>query len=253
MFNVIQIQTYDYCNRSCSFCPNDKNIRKTGNKMSLETFHKILDNLQGLQYKGRISPYMMNEPFLDDRIFMICRFIRDKFPHNDIFCNTNGDWINNSTINELANSPLNRIHINLYCDNSLDRRKSTLLDLFTRNSIFNILDSANQKNDEDKINVYFRAQNELRSFFWNRGGNSSVIRYESVPNTTCLLPSEQMYINYLGQAILCCSDWKFEVVLGDITTCSIEVIWNSDKYNRIRNLLAKKNRTCTELCNQCDY
>ena len=76
----IQIQTIDFCNRSCDFCPNRDGLRKTGALMEERTLDAVLDQLAAMEYHGRISPYLMNEPLLDDRIFEIIARIRARFP-----------------------------------------------------------------------------------------------------------------------------------------------------------------------------
>jgi hypothetical protein len=61
-----------------------------------------------------------------------------------------------------------------------------------------------------------------------------------------------MYINYLGQAVLCCNDWRFEVVMGDTATATLRDIWTNARYQMYRQHLQQKNRALT-LCATCDY
>ena len=62
-----------------------------------------------------------------------------------------------------------------------------------------------------------------------------------------------MYINAFGKAILCCSDYKFEVVMGDVNKESLEDIWNGKKYKEYRNKLKKGTREGLKLCKVCNY
>ena len=90
LFDNIQIQTIEFCNLKCDFCPNHYIIwdriedKKKGipyNTMSIENYTKIVKNLAKLGYKGRFSPYLMNEPLIDkERIVEFIRIAREYLP-----------------------------------------------------------------------------------------------------------------------------------------------------------------------------
>ena len=69
MFQSVQIQTIEFCNLKCDFCPNHYLIwdrvenKKKGipyNLMTVENYTKIVKNLSKLNFQGRFSPYLMN-------------------------------------------------------------------------------------------------------------------------------------------------------------------------------------------------
>jgi radical SAM protein with 4Fe4S-binding SPASM domain len=61
-----------------------------------------------------------------------------------------------------------------------------------------------------------------------------------------------MYVNYRGEAILCCNDWRFTVVMGDTASATLADIWRNEQYQRYRHHLQQKNRAMA-LCSTCDY
>ena len=61
-----------------------------------------------------------------------------------------------------------------------------------------------------------------------------------------------MYVNHRGEAVLCCNDWRFEVVMGDTAEASLLDIWNNDKYQTYRDHLRRRDRHLP-LCAACDY
>ena len=79
LFTSIQIQTIQNCNLRCKFCPNSY-MEQTNNKMSMDTYKKIIDELESIEYTGRVSPYLMNEPLLDDRFNDIITYTKKKLP-----------------------------------------------------------------------------------------------------------------------------------------------------------------------------
>lgn len=70
--NQICIETSSMCNRSCVFCPNHHNARPD-EEMEWSTIEKIVLELKALNYKGRITNYIYNEPMRDKRHLDIIR------------------------------------------------------------------------------------------------------------------------------------------------------------------------------------
>lgn len=69
VFTSIQIETWCFCNRACSFCFNSTKLaeREQG-IMPDETWEHVMDQLGQMHYKGRISLHFYGEPLLDKRI-----------------------------------------------------------------------------------------------------------------------------------------------------------------------------------------
>src|SRR3972149_2739315 len=64
----IRFQTFNTCNASCVFCPNEK-IRGTFpvQKLDFEVFKKVVN--ESLEYRvRRMTPFLMNEPFCDPEL-----------------------------------------------------------------------------------------------------------------------------------------------------------------------------------------
>ena len=100
LFDNIQIQTIEFCNLKCDFCPNhyliwdrldDKRNGTPYKLMSIEDYTKLIKNLADLNYSGRISPYLMNEPLMDkDRMVEIIGIAKEYLPNSYLTFNTNG-------------------------------------------------------------------------------------------------------------------------------------------------------------------
>jgi hypothetical protein len=59
--------------------------------MPVEVYHRIIKQLQALNYTGRISPYLMNESLLDKRLPELIAYTREHCPESWIAINTNGE------------------------------------------------------------------------------------------------------------------------------------------------------------------
>ena len=69
----IQIETIQGCTLHCSFCPNSK-IDYTMKLMSKKLYHSIIDQLKEMDFTGRVSPFLMNEPLLDKRLVSLVEY-----------------------------------------------------------------------------------------------------------------------------------------------------------------------------------
>src|ERR671930_1998649 len=113
LFTRIQIQTVSWCNRSCAFCPSGKfPVEKVF--MPVEVYHRIIDQLQALNYSGRISPYLMNESLLDKRLPALIAYTREHCPESWIAINTNGDALSEKLLARLFDAGLNSLDVNAY-------------------------------------------------------------------------------------------------------------------------------------------
>jgi radical SAM protein with 4Fe4S-binding SPASM domain len=61
-----------------------------------------------------------------------------------------------------------------------------------------------------------------------------------------------VYINYKGDVILCCSDYNYEVVFGNVMEQSFGDIYNSPEYRKYRKAHAQGRGKKLPLCEKCD-
>jgi len=67
----ISLETLALCNAACTFCPYPTLERK-GEKMPSELIYRLIDEMAGFTLPFTFSPFKVNEPLLDKRIFDIC-------------------------------------------------------------------------------------------------------------------------------------------------------------------------------------
>ena len=232
LFEGIQIQTIQECNLRCGFCPNSY-LTQTKKKMPLEIYHKIIDELSTINYTGRVSPYLMNEPLLDDRLDELIAYSKKKLPKALLMISSNGTLLTKKRAEQLLNSGLGHVLVSCYTESIYDKIISFKMDNIRASRFF----------DKD-----------LYKSFNNRGGNINVGEIEEPLEKICKHPFTQMYITVNGDAVLCCGDYKSEVIMGNINNDTLLNIWNnSKKYKQYREILIKSNREGLTLCNKCNY
>ncbi len=269
LFTRVQIQTVSWCNRSCSFCPSGKfPVAKTF--MLVDVFYRIIDQLHALNFEGRISPYLMNEPLLDKRLPELITYTRKQCPNSWIAINSNGDALSLELAARLFDAGLNCLDVNAYDSTAQYETYQELAAQVAaqRSDIVcttGYLDPS--FNNEAQLPTTAKRLHCRDMSSWETGfGTDSVIphltnRSGNVPEARqlteplalgCPRPFQQLYLNHLGQAVLCCNDWRFEVVMGDTATDRLDDIWTNARYRDYRRNLDRQNRNMA-LCMNCDY
>jgi hypothetical protein len=222
-----QVQTINWCNRSCPFCPsNTFDLEKE--TMSGATYARILEGLGSINFRGRFSPYLMNEPLLDSRLPDLIAQAREALPDSTIVIQTNGDLLTRKVGARLFSKGLHKMIVNCY-DLTPERRQK-LQEIVTElaESVpglqkvgygLNLMVHPGRK-DRRRLEISLQARNGLNSrSLSNRAGNLPRGKVLMEPlQRSCLRPFRQLYFRFNGDAVLCCCDWKGEVVLGNINT-----------------------------------
>jgi len=268
LFTRIQIQTVSWCNRSCAFCPSGKfPVEKTF--MPVEVYHRIIDQLCKLDFDGRISPYLMNEPLLDKRLPELIAYTRERCPRSWIAINSNGDALSEDLACRLFDAGLNSLDVNAYdsstqyqayvtlAEHVVARRSAVTCQVGYSDPTFN---GAGMPRSSKIIHCRDMAFWEPRFLskqatpdLQNRSGNVPGSRRLTEPLALgCPRPFEQMYLNYRGVAVLCCNDWRFEVTMGDTATSTLAEIWHNARYQAYRHHLQQNSRAMP-LCDTCDF
>ena len=263
LFTQIQIQTIEFCNLKCDFCPNHYLIwdrlddKKKGipyNLMSIENYTKLMKNLSDLNFTGRVSPYLMNEPLMDkDRMVELISITRKYLPNSPIKLNSNGTGVTTELIGDMIDAGLTSMLFDDYFNDEYTYKLMDKLKPFSgENGKCHITISSNynvrqvKKKGED-VGHHFGPH-----AFWNRAGLTNVNPDMPVPQKDCGYPSSQMYIKWNGDALLCCCDWEYEVIHGNVFDERIEDVWINGSYFHYRDTLKEGRRDKLEMCRRCN-
>lgn len=257
MFRAIQIQTRTNCNRRCKFCANAYVERGKAQYIDDQVYKDIVRQLGDMSFEGRISPYLMNEPLLDRNLEDRIARAKEDCPGAHIRINTNGDFLSLKRLKSLFASGLDGLIVDCY--DSKDQYDEMLL-----------MASIGLANSEIFLQPQFDIRilpmkkkyvricdcsdyNKNSSYLTNMAGLVKRDIGIKLPlDRSCFTIFEQMYVNYKGDAILCCQDWRHEVVLGNVVRDGILNVWNGDVVNLYRKKLSDKERGGLRLCSKCD-
>ncbi len=278
---TVQIQTQTGCNAACIFCPYPVTVNSQPKGfMKRELFERIVDEIAAHGVR-RISPYLMNEPFLDPGIIEKLSYVRKKIPDARLVLTSNGSRLTPKIVDDLiAADVLHALYISFQGvekEGYEATMRGSMVFEKTMENVLNLVDrwKAAGGRDRFKIVVTMVATNKIDPekavAFWkargveskwtpleNRGGNIS-ITHDLAPQekpmkrfANCTRLFKQAYIMFNGDMVLCCTDYTREVVLGNITDSSIAEVWNSRKALNIRRLYSEGFMDKIPLCRTCE-
>ena len=113
---VVNLETINRCNSDCAFCTANKYAEKRPFKrMEDELFYHIIDELADWGFKGHLTLYGNNEPWLDTRIVEFHKYCREKLPNSFIFMSTNGLLLDIDKVKSIV-PYVDQLIINNYCE-----------------------------------------------------------------------------------------------------------------------------------------
>ncbi|MCE7534923.1 radical SAM/SPASM domain-containing protein [Aliivibrio fischeri] len=221
----IEIEINSICNRKCDYCPvSIMEIPKGDKYIDQELFDIFIFRLNEINYSGRISFHLYNEPLLHKGLEDLVFKLLSKVPSCKPILFTNGDLLTEARYNSLMKSGVSKIVITSHSGKEHPKRP-------------------------DQI-VQFPKELDLT----NRGG-----KLESLPkctfehlNSKCYAPSEMFVISITGDVLLCYEDANRNNVLGNIKNKSFKEIYYSERYTNLRNALTRGNRSkAADICKLC--
>lgn len=239
---VVNLETVNRCNSTCEFCTaNIYAEKRPYMRMPDELYYSIIDQLSEWGYKGHLTLYGNNEPWLDKRIVEFHKYAREKLPEAYIFMSTNGLLLTVDKVKAIV-PYVNQLIINNYC-----------LDMKLHDNIKEIYEYVKAHPDEFKdVDILIQIR-YLKEVLTNRAGSAPNKQSKGkVIKETCLMPFTDMWIMPNGKLGICCCD-NFEVTnLADLHETSLKDGWNSEAYRALREAV-KTGRQNYPFCKGCDF
>ena len=260
---IIHIQTYTRCNAACVLCPYpdvEKNFPH--GFMTMDLFAKITDECASVDRNAEyeILPFLMNEPTLDPRLPELIRVVRNRLPNAAISVYTNGSLRSRDRWAEIVECGTDTIVFSVSSADPEEYRTITgglSFETLSKNiDVVAELSGAGGRARPEVIVHILRMGKDTQQLvdlmrYWkdrgihsrtayveNRGGNlelgSETKRKNFLAPGKCWRVLSQIHIVENGDVILCCGDWRREVVLGNLRSSTIRNVWSGGAYRRIR-------------------
>ena len=239
---VVNIETINRCNSTCAFCTANIYAEKRPlRKIDEELYYSIIDQLSDWGYKGHLTLYGNNEPWLDTRIVEFHKYAREKLPDCYIFMSTNGLILTVDKVKTIL-PYVNQLVINNYCT-----------DMKLHDNVKEIYDYAKAHPDEFKDVDLLIQMRYLQEVLTNRAGSAPNKKNTTkIIKETCLMPYTDMWIVPDGRMGICCCDNFETTTLADLNKVSLKEGWESAAYKKLRNDISE-GRQNYPFCKYCDF
>jgi hypothetical protein len=273
----VAIETVGRCNASCNFCPHESLDRKH-TEMDDDLFEKIINDLQEIppHVPIRIIPNLVNEPFMDRKIFSRLAMINERLPWATFAIFTNLNVVSSSFISDLSRiKNINSFNISFNAANEREYEYTMRIDFqrtvenvrnlmranqekpflnnpITLSRVASLSDADGYYIDECKtvfsdysFGIDFSARIKNRTnWLGNLTNEQSVIPKEMPCNAWF-----DLNIFCTGEVPHCCMDANGQYSIGDVRKSSVLEIYNDMKFKFMRERLAAREET--HPCNTC--
>ena len=239
---VVNLETVNRCNGSCAFCTANKySDKRPLKKMDDKLFYSIIDQLAEWGYKGHLTLYGNNEPWIDTRIVEFHKYCREKLPDSFIFMSTNGLLLDIDKVKSII-PYVNQLIINNYCE-----------DMKLHDNVKEIYEYIKRHPEEFADADILIQMRYSKAVLTNRAGSAPNKKNSTrIIKETCLMPYTDMFIFPDGRMGICCCD-NFEVTnLADLNNVRLKDAWNSEEYKKLRYEI-KNGRQNHSFCKYCDF
>lgn len=265
---LVCIETTNYCNAKCNFCPNE--VLTRGKKtMSDDLYEKIIDDCTQFPLES-IEPFMNGEPFMDKQIVPRMELIRSRLPKTKLRVYTNGNILFPDKIDQLVGLGIEHLFVSV---NTTDpEHYEEVMRIPWQRTVDNLryLTDPVRKSKVAK-NITFRMtrhaqmplaeQDAFLEFCEDHGVKSFIVgmfNYKGYVETNLPVPDypcahiTRVDILSNGKVTLCCMDQDGEYELGDVNEQSVLEIHNAPRARWYREMHRTGRRKAAEPCDVCN-
>lgn len=227
----VQIEVNTDCNRRCWYCSN-KDFPKAPQLMDDKVYQKVIDDLSGINFKGRIAPHQSSEPLLHPRLAELMGCANEKLPQAELAIFTNGDFLNRSKFDELNGSGVDTWIITQHGQNA-PRPLQELI---------------NGLSAEEKKHVTYQTLDGVNLFNRCIPGLIPPERW-AIPNP-CYHASYFLQVLVTGDVAQCCNGFMGEHIFGNVKERNLMDIWMDPQFRTFRHEVGH-GRFKLDVCQRC--
>lgn len=207
-------------------CPLHQERGKPPAILPASIVYHVLDTMREHDYKGMIYFHLFNEPLIDPRLFRFIETTRTACPDVFIHITTNGWYLNQTLLGELAAAGVGRVRVSCYTDAEHKRLKA------------------------------LRPGKMQYVPFRQRALMTGLLPAYDAPmrrnKQRCYAPLQEICVGRDGLVHLCCRDWQHRYSFGDLHTQTLEEILQSEKVQNTYKRLSVGDRFL-DICRRCDW
>lgn len=267
----VHLETMAVCNAACEFCPYPT-LERQGTKMSDALIKKVVGDLADIprNVPFQLSPFKVNEPFLDVRLFDLLEYFNRRLPHANLTLTSNASPITEKSVERLKrvrNLEYLWISFNdhrpehytrvmkLPYQRTLERlqmihAKAAAGELPFRVIVSRVGDGS--PDDAEFCQWVTKTFPKFEFSVFQRGGWIGQVDTQigEVPNVGCTRWFD-LSITATGIVAHCCMDGQAKYPIGNVANQHALAIYNNPEYRKLREKTAT--RRDVSPCNACTF
>ncbi|HEX6344814.1 radical SAM/SPASM domain-containing protein [Umezawaea sp.] len=275
----LEVQTVTACNAACTVCPHPEVVNELPRgRMSDELFGSIVEQCVDHQEGLTFAPYLNGEPLIDRRLAERIALVNDRLPAGSVEVSTNVSMLDDRRRAELAEVRVDDLrlsvfgftpetHARLMPGLRFDRVWANMVALAEddrwRRSVgvvgVVLLDHPAVTEEDVELAEKYCADNGFELYRWgvldrsrNVASFSNNTWRDRVVGCEQNRHRERLHVRFDGTVILCCQDWRAEIVVGNLRESSIQELWHGPVYTALRRQIEDgRPGVAPELCRRC--
>jgi len=285
---MVLVEPTNRCNFKCAYCPTGDNslLNKAhphlSGDMSFEFFKKIVDDMNAfLPAKiKRVQLFKDGEPLLHPKIIEMIKYAKASPAITEVDTTTNASLLDYDMAEKIVLAKLDSIRISFEGTVLNEEYQKITRSNYTYDGIkHNLYLLAEAKNKHKSRVPYIEAKLidtglslELKGKFTKdfsgiadevifdplvdrKGGSGRVLKGEKelLPAGVCPVPFYGLAVNFNGTVCVCCGDWGYATLVGDLNQESLYDIWHGDRLHAFRKMHVEFRKSEHPLCGKCEY
>lgn len=275
----IEVQTVTACNARCTVCPHPVvHGELPHGRMTDELFASIVAQCADHQDGLTFAPYLNGEPLIDRHLAARIALVNNTVPAGAVELSTNVSLLDDRRRAELTDVRIDDLRLSVFgftpethgrlmpglrFDRVAANLRALAADDRWRHSVgvvgVVLLDHPAVTSEDVELAEKYCADNGFELYRWgtldrsrNVPGFSNGIWRERVIGCEQNRHRERLHVRFDGTVILCCQDWRAEIVVGDLTEQSIMDVWHGPEYTALRDRIEdSRPGMAPELCRRC--
>ncbi|MBU0593646.1 MAG: SPASM domain-containing protein [Gammaproteobacteria bacterium] len=267
----VHLETMAKCNAACNFCPYPT-LERQGAVMDDALIEKVVKDLCDIPrlHPFQLSPFKVNEPFLDNRLFDLLALFQERLPNASITLTSNASPITEKKLLQLADFPrIGYLWISFNDHREAEYERAMQLPWARTIERLEMIHKARAENRLPTKVVLSRvgdgteADQEFGRWVKNRfplfevslfprGGwiGQVDVAMAPVPEVGCVRWFD-LSITATGVVAHCCMDGNAEYPIGDVRHEHVLDIYNKPEFRRLRAGLGT--RLEADPCRRCGF
>jgi len=258
----VSLETLARCNAACGFCPYPT-LERIGTEMPDSTIDRLIEEMSDWRVPFNFTPFKVNEPLLDRRLFDILSKMNDRVPMAAIRVFTNGAPLTMRKAEELNSIDNLELWVSVHEPDPATYRSVLGIDQAHVVRNLDALHETDFRHPVHVLRVGNQGADEFRAWASSRWpAFRPVVVWQSswlghtnpdvqeVPDTPC---SRWFELSIMANGIvsLCCMDGKGEYPIGDLNKQTMLEVYNSPAWrDRRERMISRKE---VHPCSTCSY